>query len=217
MSIFTNLSDLQKATEVKNVGSGDLVNRFFTVKDGEKFLLRFRQELVQDSPGFNEEVGAAQVIGVHANPADFRKSAACTADDEKYNYKCWACEQVGKDNGWRKKQHLVINVAIFDPDEKVWNPRVLDQKFASAHVGQQVVDMAVEYGTLLTHDYKISRKGSGQKTQYNLLPVGVKDEDPAISELPFHDLSNMYRSYSYAEQAGFYLAEEDTGSTSGWS
>jgi len=215
MSLFTSLADLQKATEVPEYTGGS--EKYFTIKDKEKFLIRFRQELVQDAPGFDEAVGSAQVVSVHTSPLDFKKSATCTAESEKFGYKCWACDQVGKDTKWRGKQHLLINIAVFDAEEKVWIPKVLDQKFTSAHVAQGIVDMAVEFGSLLTHDYRISRVGEKTKTQYNLLPVGEKNEDPSIAGLEYFDLSSMHRIYAPNEQQGYYLAEEDKGSAEGWS
>lgn len=223
LSLFKTLSDLQKATEVADYsGDGEKVQKYFTVKDKEKFLIRFRQELVQDAPGYSEEIGTAQVIGVHTSPTNFKLSATCTADDEKYDYKCWACAQVGLPEiggKWRKKNHLVVNIAVFYPDDDgggTWEARVLDQKFTSAHVGQDIVNVASEFGSLLDNDFRFSRAGTGTKTQYNLMPLAVKEVDPAIAELPFHDLTRMFRTFAPAEQKGFYTAEEDGGAAEGW-
>ena len=219
MSIFKTLADLQKATEVAEYSEDGPSVGYLTVKDKESYLIRFRDELVQNAPGYVEEEDGpgniARVVSIHSNPLDFKKSAVCTAGEED-GYKCWACEQVGVDPKWKAKKHLLINIAVFNADTKEWEPKVLDQKFTSAHVGQNIIDMAVEYESLLTHDYKISRKGAGTKTQYNLLPVGVKDEDPSVADLPRRDLATAQRKFEYAQQAGFYVSSEDSGTSEGW-
>lgn len=218
MAIFKTLADLKKKTDkpANTQGDGERIPRFFSVKPGEEFKIRFRQELTEDSSGFNEEAGVAELIAVHAHPDDFTKNARCTADMEEYGYKCWACSQVPKDRGWRAKSHLLINVAVFNKEENVWEPRVLDQKFTPAHVAETVVEYASEYGTVLDRDYKIKRKGQKQETQYTLVPMAEKAVDDSIAELPYHDLNTVYRTFAPAEQEGFYNASDDKGGASGW-
>jgi hypothetical protein len=218
MAMFKTLKDLQNSTKKADMGSvgTDRVKRFFTIKPDESFQIRFRQELTEDSGNFTDAAGVAHVVRVHSNPADFTKNAICTGDDEKYGYKCWACEQIDKDRGWKAKQHLLLNVAVFNSNDEVWEPRVLDQKFTGAHVAESVVEYALEYGTLLDRTYKISRKGTKQQTQYTLIPLAPKDEDQSIKDLPMHDLEKVYRSFSYSEQAGFYLGSEDKAGASAW-
>jgi hypothetical protein len=219
MAMFKTLKDLQNSTKKPETTgfSGEKAKRFFTIKPDESFQIRFRQELTEDSANFIDDVGVAHVVRVHSNPADFTKNAVCTGDDEKYGYKCWACEQIDKDRGWKAKQHLLVNVAVFNAEENIWEPRVLDQKFTGAHVAESVVEYALEYGTLLDRTYKISRKGTKQQTQYTLIPLAPKDADASIADLPMHDLEKVYRSYSYSEQSGFYLGSESGGSASSWS
>jgi hypothetical protein len=218
MAMFKTLKDLQNSTkrQVSSM-SGDKVKRFFTIKPDESFQIIFRQELTEDSANFDEEIGVAHVVRVHSNPADFTKNAICTSDDERYGYKCWACEQIDKDRGWKAKQHLLINVAVLDPTTNVWEPRVIDQKFTSAHVAETIVEYALEYGTLTDRAYKISRKGSKQDTQYNLIPLAPREMDESITGLPFHDLTKIYRSFPYAEQQGFYIGAEESAGASSWS
>jgi hypothetical protein len=219
MAMFKTLKDLQNSTKKQSVGAdyGDKVKRFFTIKPDESFQIRFRQELTEDSANFDENLGVANVVRVHSNPADFTKNAICTGDDERYGYKCWACEQIDKDRGWKAKQHLLINVAVYNPDNDTWEPRVLDQKFTGAHVAESVVEYALEYSTLLDRTYKISRKGSKQQTQYTLIPLAPKDVDPSIADMPMHDLERVYRKFAYAEQSGFYLGSEERSGASSWS
>ena len=208
MSMFKTLSDLRKNT-IENKGSGgpqdgERVQRYFTVKSGESFLIRFRQELTEDSQNYSEDAGVAHVVSVHTNPNDFRKSAVCTGD------------QVVRDRGWKAKQHLLVNVAVYNAEDDVWEPRVLDQKFTGAHVAETVVTFASEYGTILDRDFKISRTGQKQQTKYNLIPLAPKDANESIASLPMHDLTRVYRIMNPAEQAGFYIAEDDSSSSNDW-
>jgi len=220
MSMFKTLSDLKKNT-IDNKGSnmgmdGERIPRYFTVKSGESFLIRFRQELTEDSGNFTEDSGVAHVVSVHTNPNDFKKSAVCTGDNEDFGYRCFGCEQVVHDRGWKAKQHLLINVAVFNAEDEVWEPRVLDQKFTGAHVAETIVTYASEYGTILDRDFKISRTGLKQQTKYNLIPLAPKDANASIAELPMHDLTKTYKLMSPAEQAGFYIPEDDNSSSNAW-
>lgn len=220
MSMFKTLSDLRKNTiDNKSSGGqmdGERVQRYFTVKSGESFLIRFRQELTEDSANFSDEAGVAHVVSVHTNPDDFRKSAVCTGDNEEYGYRCFGCEQVVHNRGWKSKQHLLINVAVFNSEDGVWEPRVLDQKFTGAHVAETIVTYAWEYGTIMDRDFKISRTGQKQQTKYNLIPLAPKDAHASIADLPMHNLSKIYRTMNPAEQAGFYIAEDDNSGSNSW-
>lgn len=220
MSMFKTLSDLKKNTIENKGGSGmqdgERVQRYFTVKSGESFLIRFRQELTEDSAAFDDQTGVAHVVSVHTNPNDFRKSAVCTGDSEDFGYRCFGCEQVVHDRGWKAKQHLLINVAVYNAEDDVWEPRILDQKFTGAHVAETIVTYASEYGTIMDRDFKISRTGQKQQTKYNLIPLAPKDANESIASLPMHDLTKVYRTMNPAEQAGFYIPEEDNSGSNSW-
>lgn len=218
MAMFKTLADLKKAIKTTEGGSS-LKDSYLTVSNGESYKIRFLQEITEDSAGYDETRSLAHVVWIHHNPDNFRKSAVCTINDEASGYRCWACEQVPKNNGWKAKQHMFINVAAYDPDSQKWSIKILDQKFTAAHVAQTIVDYAGEYETITDRDYKISRKGEKQKTQYSLIPLAVKpepeDEDFAGSKELF-DLSKVYRRKSVNEQASFYLEEQDRGKQDDW-
>jgi hypothetical protein len=215
MGMFKTLKELQEKT-ARQTFSGDGVGRFLTVKDGEEYRIRFRQELTEDSAKFDEEIGTAYLVQVHTNPGDFKKNARCTAEIEDYNHQCWACEQIPNDNGWRAKNHLLINVAVFNAEDEKWEPKILDQKFTSAHVANSLLEYAGEFGTIVDKDYKIKRTGTKQQTQYTLIPLAEKAADKSIKDLTMHDLSKTYRVIAPQEQAGFYLSSEDNSGSSGW-
>jgi hypothetical protein len=215
MAMFKTLSDLKRMIPASGDGGGGS-DKYFKVDDGESFQIRFRQELTADASGYTDEADAAKLVRVHSNPADFTKSAVCTSDSEESGYKCWACEQIPKDKKWSPKLHLLVNIAVYNPDSDTWEPKVLDQKFTSAHTADSIVEYANEYGTLLDRTYKISRKGKKQATQYNLIPLAVKDADESITSMAYFDLSKHHRNFRYSEQAGYYLSQEDKGSSGDW-
>lgn len=212
--VFQTLSDLKREVDRPAQGTGE--PRFFTIKDGESYRIRFRQELTGEQAD-GTDVDPATFLDVHVSPADYRKKCICTGDEEN-DYKCWACEQTAFDNGWKKKQHLLINVAVFNEGEDKWEPRVLDQKFTSAHCADQIVEFALEYGTLLDRDYKISRKGTKQSTNYTIMPLAEKPADESIADLALHDPEKNYKSVPYAAQQAFFLSENDSdgGGATGW-
>ena len=212
MAMFKTLKDLQARVEKNSRGSGEGTQRFFKIEEGESYRIRFRQELTEDSEGYSEEAGVAQIIAVHNNPADFTKSARCTKDMEEYGYSCWACSQAPGEKGWYAKDHLVINVAVLNDEDGTWEPRVLDQKFTGAHVAESIVEFATEYGTLVDRDYKISRKGKKQQTQYTLTPLSIKEADETIANLPYHDVSKNFRVFAPADQTAYYLGGGNDGS-----
>lgn len=218
MAMFKTLSDLKKAISVPS-GNSVAKDRFLIVRDGESYRIRFLQDLTESSSGYDEEAGLARLVNVHSNPDDFRKDALCTKDMEQWNHSCWACEQITKNKMWKPKQHLFVNVAVFDPDEKTWSVKILDQKFTAAHIGNTVVEYAEEYNTIVDRDYKISRTGEKQNTKYSLIPLAEKPRAEEIDSLTLFDLDKVKRLKSPAEQPAFYLEsedKEDKGQTNEW-
>lgn len=218
MGAFKTLGELQTATKKKEkYDSENRIPRYFTLKGGDAFRIRFRQEIAEDGKFFDDEVGAANVVPVHANPSDFKRTGVCTANDPEYGYKCWACEQISEDFRWKAKPHLIINVAVLMEDEsgkQVWQPRILDQKFSAQHVASDIVEFASMRGTVMDRDYMFKRVGEGTDTQYKLLPLDAGDADPDIADLDLHDVETVYHANPYAEQAGRYLG--DDSSSRGW-
>ena len=215
MAIFKTLGDLKaKVDASKYVGSGDKTKRFLTLKAGEQVRFRFRQELTEDSPGYTDELGTAQLMMIQTNPGDFTKSAQWTGESEKDGFKDWGSEQ-----GWRPKQHLLINVAVLtknDNGEDVWEPRILDQKFTSAHCADQIVEFATEYETLLDRDYKIKREGEKQATKYSITPLKIVEADDSIADLELFDLNKAQRYVPYSEQEAFYTESQDNTKAESW-
>lgn len=217
MAAFKTLSELQEKTKKKErVSDENRIPKFFPkLNDGESRRVRFRQELSEDSKGYDEGVGGAELVEVHASPADFKKKAICTGSDGK----CWGCEQIPDDFKWKPKSHILVNVAVEDTDDNgktVWVPRVLDQRFSSQQIGQDLVEHASLRGTLTDRDYIIKRSGSGTSTTYQLLPLDPSEEPAEVAELPMHELDGFFRKLPYGQQEAFYLGIDDQSTPSGW-
>lgn len=221
MTVFKTLSDLKKATEKSsgNGGGGDFPKRL-KVDDGESFKIRFLQELTEDAKNFNEERGTAQVVPVVTSPMDFRKNARSTADMPEHDFKCFGVEQGVQDYRWKPKNHLLVNVAVYDKEEGKWEVRVLDQKFTPAHLASKIIEMAEEFKSITDRDFRISRTGTKSDTQYSLIPLDRSEEPEEVAKLNLYDLDKMYRVVPYEKQAEFYLGDDtdDSGDTSsdGW-
>jgi hypothetical protein len=202
------LKDLEKNIPTKAGGSG--VKKFFSISSGETFKIRFRQELTEDSKNFDEEIGTAITVPVVTSPINWKWRAASTAGLEKFNYRCWASEQISKDTRWKPKPHLLINVAV-ETEPGTWEPRIIDTTFNQRHIGLTLIEYAKEFGTITDRYYKYSRTGSGaQDTNYTLIPLDQSPMPDNIRSLPTHDLNTVYMTLPYAKQESFFTTGELT-------
>lgn len=200
------LKDLEKNIPNKAAGSG--IKKFFSISSGETFKIRFRQELTEDSRNYEEDNGTAITVPVVTSPINWKWRAASTSSLEKYNYRCWATEQIAKDGRWRPKPHLLINVAV-ETEPGVWEPRIIDTTFNQRHIGLLLIEYAKEFGTITDRYYKYSRTGSGaQDTNYTLIPLDQSPMPDYISSLPYHDLNSVYMTLPYAKQEAFFTTGE---------
>lgn len=206
----------KKAAEKKGfTNDGPL---FLQIKDGESTKLRFMQELEETSPNYDERRGLAQVIEEHASPKDFKRTAACTAEDEG---RCWACEQtsnpeIGKK--WKPRMRLYTNVLVRGKDGGEDKVMILKAGFSDKGIGDDVVNIAEEFGALGDKDVKYSRKGSGMNdTSYSLLPLAPKPLSKDEQTLELHDINKFIKRVSYDEQPAFYAgATEETSKAKDW-
>lgn len=200
------LKDLEKNIPNKAAGSG--VKKFFSISSGETFKIRFRQELTEDSKNYEDEMGTAITVPVVTSPINWKWRAASTSGLEKFNYRCWATEQIAKDGRWRPKPHLLINIAV-ETEPGVWEPRIIDTTFNQRHIGLLLIEYAKEFGTITDRYYKYSRTGSGaQDTNYTLIPLDQGPMPETISSLPVHDLNTVYMTLPYAKQEAFFTTGE---------
>jgi len=199
------LQDIEKS--IPKVGGEGGGKKFFNLKSGETYKIRFRQELTEDSKNFNEEDGTGIIVPVVTSPINWKWRCASTAQMPEHSYRCWASEQIVQDGRWRPKPHLLINIAV--EMDGVWEARVLDTTFNQRHIGIMLTEYAKEFGTITNQVFKYSRTGSGaQDTNYSLIPLGPSDPDPAIASLPMHDLGNVYMVLGYDKQKSFLTTGE---------
>ena len=211
MKTFSSLKDIERqAAASPSAGGG--TKKYFSLKDGDSYRIRFRQELTEDSDNYDSDRGAAASIDVITSPINWKWKVASTAGSDKHGYRCWASERSKSDSKWKPRAHLLVNVAVeIEPGQ--WEARVVDTTFNQRHIGLTLIEYAKEFGTITDRYYKYSRTGSGASdTNYNLIPLEVSDETDDISDLPLHDLDNMYLSLSYDEQEAYLTTGERTSS-----
>lgn len=202
-----SLAELKKKTEKKDFGDGPK-RTFLTLKDGQFFRTRFRQEMVEDGKNFDADKGSALIVDVHSNPLDFKKKLGCTAEKEEFNFECWACDQIGENNKWRSVTRFYINAAVLN-DEGIWEPRMIEQGFGKSHIGQTLVDYTDEYGSIVDRPFKFSRSGSGlNDTSYSLIPLDKADEPKELAELELLTFDGLVKYLPYAEQQAFFYGQK---------
>ncbi len=213
MGMFDTIKDLQKATEASASGPR---RQYLTLADGDKHRIRFLQELAKDGSGYDEEAGTALVQNIHVAPHDFKRKLACTIEDEKFDHRCWGCEQVAVDSKWRPKTRVLVNVAVLDDGD--WVVKIIDQTFADSHIMANLVEFAAEYGSITDRDYNISRAGKGMNdTVYRLVPLDKKARNSDIDTLELSELDTVYRSLDHDEQQKFFLeGAEEAAPSMGW-
>lgn len=204
-----SIKDIKKKVESKQGGNFDGESPFLTLKDGDKYRIRFLQEFEEDSELYDERRGTVRVVEEHTSPKNYKLRAVCTAEDEG---RCWACEQtsnpeIGK--RWRPRLRFYTNVIVRGDDgDKV---KILAQGFGGKNIGTDMLEAAEEYGALGGQDFNLKRRGSGMNdTEYSLLPLAPKemsDEDKALEVI---DLDKFIKTIPYAEQAAFYAGESDS-------
>lgn len=189
---------------IKQKSENNKKTPFFKIGDGEAVRVRFLQELDDEHDNFNEDAGLGFLAIEHRHPKDFRKRAACTMDDEG---RCWACEQVTIDKGWRQKRSLYVNVLVIRKDGSS-EVAVMNQGFGPKSIAPQLVENAEVYNSITNREWRIKRSGTGLDTGYALTPLDKDDETYDVSQHELVDLEKLLRTLPYNEQAAFYLGGE---------
>jgi hypothetical protein len=211
------LSAIKAKAAEKTSFTGDGESPFLTLKDGETAVIRFLQELDDESALYDDRRGLVEVVEEHTSPKDFKLRAVCTYESEN---RCYACEQttlpeIGKK--WKPRMRFYANVILrAEGGDKV---KILAQGFSAKNIGSMLIDMAEEYENLGGQDFKLSRKGAGMNdTSYSLLPRPAKAMSKADQELEVIDLSKFIKYVPYEQQAEFYAgnAKEETAGKESW-
>lgn len=208
------LNELKKAAQSKTFDGAK--RKFLTLKDGDAHRIRFRQELTEDSKNYSEERGTALVVSVHTNPLNFRLRLACTAESEEQGFRCWACEQIPQNNRWRAQQKMLMNVAVQEQNG-TWEPYILEQGFGKSHIGNALIDNALEFGSIVDRTYKLSRTGSKlHDTSYTLLPLAESEESDDLKQVELFSFDGLYKSLPYAEQQEFFFPSDEGSPAKSW-
>lgn len=210
MSAIDTLAELQKRVKDASSGGGGNRKKFLTLKDTESKRIRFLQELVKDAENYTEARGVGKVVGVHKNPLNFKRTVACVKNNEEFGYNCWACTQVELNNKYKAQDHLIINIAVLQPDAETWEHMIVDQSFNQRHIGGTVVEYAAEYGTIVDRTYKFGRQGSGlSNTNYSLIPVKEEKEPKEFADFEMVDCDSLYRRLGFDEQKEYLLKSDE--------
>jgi len=219
MGLVKGLKDLNKVMErPQSTGGEGSKARWVKLDDAESIKIRFLQELDPDSPNYNEKNGLGFIAVEHTNPADYRRKALCTIDDQG---KCWGCEQHRKDykKGWKGRSRLYINVLIDDGKEDPY-VAILSQGSSGKTITPTLIEYAGEMGSISNLMWRVKRSGTKTDTSYTAIPL-AKDETPFdSSELELYELEKVaVRDLPYTDQEAFFNGEgsheEDPSATSG--
>lgn len=207
MGIVKGLQGLNKVMDKPTYTEGEGSKaRWVKLEDGESVKIRFLQELDPDSPNYNEKSGLGFIAVEHTNPADYRRKALCSMDDQG---KCYGCEEHRKDykKGWKGKTRLYINVLVDDGKEDPY-VAILSQGSSTKAITPTLIEYAGEMGSISNLVWRIKRTGLKTDTSYTAIPLG-KDETPFDgSELELYKLEDIaVRDMPYSEQEAFFNGE----------
>jgi hypothetical protein len=203
----------QKAKEeARNRPKADWFSSVFPKKLGDEVVVRFLQELDPEARGYSDERGLGFIAVEHQapGPEGYKRRALCTADSEG---QCYACERHNLDykEGWRQRQNLYINVLVkVDGESKVF---VLSRN-ANSSFAEQLIQEAVDEGSITDANYRITKTGSGTQTNWLLKRLKGDPMDDGGAEV-FNLDETALREVPYEKQADYYGAVYNGGGSSG--
>lgn len=182
-------------------GGGDFEDRpkarYVTLQNGESQKLVFLQEIDEGSPNYNAKNGLALFALMHTNPDNWRKSAACTADEGD----CYGCSR-----GWKQKVLLFVNVLVDDGKEApyvaIWNKGI-----GKGSVAQALLDMAADEdfdNSITDKTFKLTRTGEKKDTTYSLSPM-PKPHTLNLEDYELFDLPKYVFTVKPEKQEAYYL------------
>lgn len=218
MGIVTGLKGLDNIIDHSgHEGSEGSKAKWVKLEDGQSVKVRFLQELDPDSPTYNEKNGLGFIAIEHTSPADYRRKALCSIDDQG---KCFGCEEHRKDykKGWKGKPRLYINVLVDDGKEDPF-VAVLSQGISGKTITPTLNEYAKEMGSITNLMWRIKRTGLGTDTSYTIIPLAKDESAFDSSSLELYDLATTaVRDLPYSEQEAFFAGEtskEETTSSTG--
>jgi hypothetical protein len=217
MAIIEGLAGLRKARE-EQVEKDAARNRpkaeYFgwdknkKAPNPDQILVQFLQEFDPSAAGYDEEKGLAVAAVEHEapGPKGFMRRALCTQDSEG---QCYACERKRADyqEGWKTKTNLYINALVDYNGKGNPEPVVISRNFNQSFA-QQLMDVAVEEGTITDTVFKITKHGTGTQTVWVLSAT-----KQAVWDTAGHDTFNIketvLRDVEYDKQPAYYGAVWD--------
>lgn len=202
MGIVKGLAGINKQLDQGGGNSDRVKAKFFKLADNQSAKVRFLQELDMDSPHYNEQAGLGFLAIEHQSPADFRRRALCTMDDEG---QCYGCAQYrAGEKGFRQKSKLYINALVTLPDGTK-EVQVLSQGNGPKSVTPALIEAAGDYGSITNREFKLKRTGAGQTdTSYTMIP---QDKDDAVYDVTQHELFDLEKvvfQVPFSEQEEYY-------------
>lgn len=187
-------------------GSEGSKAKWVKLDDGQSVKIRFLQELDPDSPTYIEKNGLGFIAIEHTSPADYRRKALCSMDDQG---KCFGCEEHRKDykKGWKGKPRLYINVLVDDGKNDPY-VAVLSQGISGKTITPTLNEYAKEMGSITNLMWRIKRSGTGTDTSYTIIPLGKDEAAFDFSAVELYDLATTaVRDLPYTEQEEFFIGE----------
>lgn len=207
MGIVKGLQGLNKVMDKPTYTEGEGSKaRWVKLEDGESVKIRFLQELDPDSPNYNEKNGLGFIAVEHTNPADYRRKALCSMDDQG---KCYGCEEHRKDykKGWKGKSRLYINVLVDDGKEDPY-VAILSQGSSTKAITPTLIEYAGEMGSISNLVWRIKRTGLKTDTSYTAIPLGKDETAFDGSAFELYKLEDIaVRDMPYSEQEAFFNGE----------
>jgi hypothetical protein len=221
-SVITGLAKIKEEL-AKRPSSGDFEEkdpaRWVSLKDGDSFKVTFLNEIDEGSPNYDANRGVAVLSTQHANPENWRKTAACTANEGD----CYGCA-----NSWRQKYVLYFNALVDDGKEAPY-VAIFSRALGKGSIAQALVDMASDEDfdhSVTDKTFKLSRTGKTKDdTTYTLSPlpkksvykevVDAKNNKVDLKDAELFDLPKYIFTVSPERQEAYYNDQPMGGNSSG--
>lgn len=205
MGIVTGLKAMNLQMEQKSHTNDSQKGRWLQLKDGQSLKIRFMQEIDPDSPTYVEKAGLAFIAIEHTNPADYKRKALCTIEDQG---RCYGCEMHRRDPkaGWKGRQRFYSNVLVDDGTEEPY-VAIFSQGVGPKSATQEVVSYAGETGSITNLNWKLKRTGEKTDTNYSIIPLPTASAEAIdFDKYELLDLSKTaVRDVQYPDQENFYF------------
>lgn len=212
MSIVKGIKNIEALLEKPSGTSNGPKVRWLKLEDGQAVKVRIANEIDEDSKGYDDSRGLAIVVSEHVNPADYKRKAVCTMEDEG---RCFGCEMHRKDMkaGWRPRLRFYTNVivddGIDDPYVAIWSMGV-----AKSATFNTIREYAADGNSVSTMTWKVKRNGKGTETNYVLIPGAPDSEDFGWGAFDLFPLESAIRQVPYSEQESFYFGFDNPSTSS---